>query len=257
MTALYLPRGLAFDKGPSPRSAFIRTRKAEVQYGRQLRKLAKHIGDLIDGMWVPDDLSAADQIAEAMQRYSRTIEPWARSVASRMLADVAARDRKAWKAVSAEMGRLLHEEIANAPTGQLMQQRLADQVSLITSLPPEAAARVHTLTLEGITLGRRAADIATEIGRSGEVSASRAMTIARTEVGRTATELTAVRAQAVGSTMFVWRTAGDADVRASHRALNGRAFRWDDPPECDPGHHALPGAIWNCRCIPEPILPDA
>jgi SPP1 gp7 family putative phage head morphogenesis protein len=248
---------LALDlKRGAGQSAFIRARKAEIQYARQLRKLAKHIGDLITGMWTPGDIGSADEINDALGRYANAIEPWARSVANRMLTEVAARDRKAWMETAREMGRLLGREIDSAPTGHLMRQRMADQVSLIKSLPIEAAERVHKLTLQGIVEGKRAAEIAKEIAQSGHVSASRAMLIARTEVGRTATELTKARAEHVGSTQFQWVTAGDSDVRPSHKRLNGKVFAWNDPPECDPGHRALPGAIWNCRCVPFPIIPE-
>ncbi|MGO4738634.1 phage minor head protein [Bosea sp. 2KB_26] len=248
---------LAFDKvPPSAKSAFLRARKAELSYSRQLRKVARHIGDLVTGLFDADDPASAGIVERALRRYAITIEGWAGSVGGRMVAEVAARDRKAWKAVSREMGTAVHREIANAPTGTLLRKRLADQVSLITSLPTEAADRVHKLTLEGITNGTRAGEIADEIMKTGEVTRGRAELIARTEVSRTSTELTRARAESVGSTHFIWRTAGDSDVRPSHRSLNGQAFAWSDPPECDPGHHALPGAIWNCRCYAEPILKD-
>lgn len=248
---------LAYDRAkPSAKSAFLRARKAEVQYARQLRKVARHIGDLVMGLFDEADPASAGIVERALRRYATTIEGWASSVGGRMVAEVAARDRKAWMAVSREMGKAVHREIANAPTGALLRQRLADQVSLITSLPMEAADRVHTLTIEGLSKGTRASEIAAEIMKTGEVTRSRADLIARTEVSRTSTEFTRARAESIGSTHFVWRTAGDSDVRPSHRALNGKAFRWDDPPECDPGHHALPGAIWNCRCYAEPVLKD-
>jgi SPP1 gp7 family putative phage head morphogenesis protein len=244
----------ALDRAGTSKVEINRARRAEIQYAAQLRKVARHIGDMISAVWDPDEPGSAETIAAALGRYAKTIEPWATSVARRMLAEVAARDRKVWKDIARQMGRALHLEIATTPTGALMQRRLADQVVLITSLPTEAAQRVRKLTTEALTNSTRASEIAAEIMRSGEVTASRATLIARTEVSRTATDLTRARSEHIGSTMFIWRTAGDSDVRASHRRLNGKAFRWDDPPECDPGHHALPGAIWNCRCYPEPII---
>lgn len=249
--------GLAFDRAePSAKSAFLRARKAEVQYSRQLRKVARHIGDLVMGLFDAADPSSVGIVERALRRYATTIEGWAASVGGRMVTEVAARDRKAWMAVSREMGTAIHREIERAPTGALLRQRLADQVSLITSLPTEAAERVHKLTIEGLSNGTRASEIAAEIMKTGEVTKSRADLIARTEVSRTSTELTRARAESIGSTHFIWRTAGDSDVRPSHRALNGKSFAWNDPPECDPGHHALPGAIWNCRCYAEPVIPD-
>lgn len=173
-----------------------------------------------------------------------------------MIAEVAARDLKTWTEVSREIGSLLRQEIAESAVGKAMRESLDRQTALITSLPTEAAQRVRDLTIEGISKGTRASEIAARIMETGEVTKARANLIARTETSRTATELTSARAQSIGSTHFVWRTSGDSDVRPTHRKLNGKAFRWDDPPECDPGHHALPGAIWNCRCWAEPLFAE-
>jgi SPP1 gp7 family putative phage head morphogenesis protein len=237
------------------RSAFIRAQKAASFYGAQLRKIARHVGDIVNA-FPAGDPQAASKVDEALRRYSEMIDSWARATARRMVEEVAARDKTAWMEVSRRMGKGLREEIESAPTGQIMRQRLDEQVTLIKSIPTEAAERVRKLANEGIIQGRRANYIAEEIMKSGDVARARANTIARTEVSRTATELTRARAEHIGSTMFIWRTAGDSDVRDSHRALNGKAFRWDEPPECDPGYHALPGAIFNCRCYPEPIIED-
>lgn len=258
---------LAFDKAKPPtpeRKAFKRSKQVERRYERMLRKVAQHVQSIVDAFnpepseeGAPLNAEVLAQIDAALNRYASTLGPWAEAVADRMVKEVAARDETNWFDVSRKMGRALRKEIETAPTGRVMRERLEAQTSLITSIPREAAERVRKLTLEGITQGTRPREIAKEIMRSGEVAESRATLIARTEVSRTATELTRARAEHVGSTHFIWRTAGDSDVRPTHRALNGKVFRWDDPPECDPGHHALPGAIWNCRCYPEPLLDEA
>lgn len=248
---------LAFDRDISrQRSVFVRTRKVEEGYARRLRKIASHIGELVKAIYNPDDPFAAGQVSNALERYAAILEPWARSVGGRMVAEIDARDKRAWRETSAEISRLMQAQLSDTEVGRLTRQRLDDQVALITSLPRDAAERVRKLTLEGMTQGTRAKEIAAEITRSGEVSKSRATLIARTEVSRTSTEFTRARAESVGSTHFIWRTSRDGDVRKSHRALDGKTFRWDDPPECDPGHHALPGAIWNCRCWAEPVFAD-
>lgn len=240
---------------PSPQSALKRARKLENSYGARLRKIASHIGDLVRGFPVGTQESAS-LIGAALRRYAELLDPWARATGERMVAEIAAADKAGWRRLSAIMGRALHREIDEAPTGAVTRAALDRQVTLIKSLPLEAAERVHRLTLEGISQGRRADEIAKDIMATGQVTRSRATLIARTEVARTATELTKARAEHVGSVEFIWRTAGDSDVRASHRALNGKVFRWDDPPECDPGHRALPGGIWNCRCFAEVVLRD-
>lgn len=192
---------------------------------------------------------------DRLRKYAVLIQPWARSVGARMIADVARKDRDVWRSRSAEMGSLLRREIDSAPTGDAMRALLAEQVGLITSLPTQAADRVHKLVIEGMFDSTRASEIAAEIMRTGEVTKSRATLIARTEVGRVATTLTQVRSQHIGSTAYVWRTSKDGDVRPSHRAMEGKAVEWAHPPTLDAltGHA---GALPNCRCYVEPIIPD-
>lgn len=235
--------------------SYTQARKTEQFYSSALRKIARAVGDLVDGSQ-PETLIDYAQLRDRLRRYSELIKPWATSVATRMVAEANQADEKAWRSRSSDMGRLIMREIETAPTGEATRRLLNEQVDLITSLPTEAAERVHKLALEAVVNSGRAKDIAAEIMRTGEVTKSRALLIARTEVSRASTTFTAVRAQHIGSQEFIWRTSEDSDVRASHRKLNGLAFRWDKPPECDPGHHALPGCIWNCRCHAEPIIAE-
>jgi SPP1 gp7 family putative phage head morphogenesis protein len=157
-----------------------------------------------------------------------------------------------------DLSRGLREEIRNAPTGAVMRQLLASQVDLIQSLPREAAQRVHQLTLAGIEDSTRASEIAKEILRSGEVTASRATLIARTEVARTSTTLTQARAESVGSPGYIWTTSHDGSVRSDHKELDGKFFAWSDPPVADKrsGARAHAGAIYNCRCWCNVVLTD-
>ncbi len=248
---------LALDrKDPSPKSRWIRARKAEARYSARLRKVAHYIETILR-QFDANNPERNGWITRALTKYAEAIDPWARSVGESMIAEVAARDRKAWQEASAEIGRALHREIYHAPLGTVIRQRLDEQVRLIKSIPLEAAERVHRLTVENSYTGERFTTIADKIMEGGNVSRSKADLIARTEVGRTLTGITMARAESVGSTHFVWRTSNDYNVRPSHRALNGRTFRWSDPPVCDPpDHRALPGSIWNCRCWSEPVIPD-
>lgn len=237
------------------RAAFSRVRKAERQYGVQLRKVARHVGDIIKAH-DPATSAGMAEIRTILGKYSEVIEPWAKSAAARMIADVGRRDEKAWEENSKAMGRSLREELANAPTGKYLRAKLAENVKLIKSLPTEAAERVHKLTLEAITNAGRAGEVATEIARSGDVTVGRANTIARTEVARTASGLTEARARHIGSEGYIWRTAGDSDVRPSHRKMSGKFVAWSDPPTLDSmtGHA---GAFPNCRCYCEPVIPES
>lgn len=156
---------------------------------------------------------------------------------------------------AADLSRELRLEIRAAPTGATMQALMAEQVTLIKSIPLEAAQRVHKLTIEGIEDSTRASEISKAIQASGDVAKSRADLIARTEVARTASTLTEARALHVGSPGYFWRTSHDGDVRESHKKMEGKFVAWSDPPTID-GMTGHAGQFPNCRCYTEPVIPE-
>lgn len=232
------------------KASFGRVRKAEKHYAIQLRKIARHIGDIIRGH------SPGPELQRMLRDYSRLIEPWARTVAASVTADIFRRDSAEWKKASKELGRLLEQEVQSAPTGEAVRGFLNEQVRLITTMPLNAAERVHKLTLEAQVGSKRASEVAAELLRSGEVAISDANRIARTEVARTASGFTMVRAQHIGSEGYIWRTAGDSDVRKSHREMEGKFIRWDTIPTLSDGTKTHAGMIYECRCYPEPVIPE-
>jgi SPP1 gp7 family putative phage head morphogenesis protein len=242
------------------RKRFLRARKAEKQYQRQLAAVGNQVGKLIEGLAPGGKVIDSRVLSKALRDYSEILKPWARAVTNRMHADVERRDASSWMQLSREMGAELQREIKNAPTGQLFRSLMAEQVSLITSIPREAANRVQRLTREAISsTAGRAGEIAKEIMRSGSVAAGRARLIARTETSRTAGLLMEARSRYVGSTHYIWHTSGDSDVREEHKRLNGKTFAWAHPPNAGTSTNPMyyhPGCGPNCRCYAEPILPD-
>lgn len=239
------------------RKRFGQAHRAEMRFRRQLRKVANQVGAIVKGLAPGGKVGSMSTLSQALRRYSEMLGPWAAAVSKSMVEEVARRDEAAWAGAGREIGRELRAEIAGAPTGAVMRQKMAEAESLITSLPLEAAQRVHQLVIEAMPGGVRAAETAKEIERTGEVTLSRANLIARTETTRAATALVEARARHVGSEGYIWRTVGDADVRERHKHLEGTFVRWDAPPVAgDRGERAHAGAIYNCRCWPEPVIPD-
>lgn len=232
----------------------LRARRIENSFAAQLRKLAAQVGQLINGFDLTDPHGQAD-MAVTLARYGQAIEPWARSLTGRVLAELESRERTTWRALSAQMGRALRQELDAAPTGRAVREAQERQVGLIKSLPLEAAQRAQSLALEARISSARSSEVARMIAESGEVTAARANVIARTEISRAATELTRARAESIGSEGYTWRTSRNSSVRPSHRAMEGKFVRWDNPPELD-GMTGHAGCLPNCRCIPIPIIPD-
>lgn len=242
------------DAKPKGRQAFQKARALEQRYARELRGVAREIGRIVKG-FVPGTAESADAINKVLTKYAEMLKPWAKSVAGRLVADLDAQDRKEWERNTRGMSVVLRAELAKEHTGATLQELLEQHVHLITSLPLEAAQRVHRLTYEALSDSGRAKEIAADILATGEVTKSRANLIARTETGRTATTLLQVRAQGIGSDGYIWRTSRDPDVRKSHAAMEGQFVKWSEPPTLDKltGHA---GCVPNCRCYAEPIIPE-
>lgn len=237
------------------RERFLAGRKAERFYSRQLQQVARQIGNIVRGMAPEGVITDVNRLTDTLNRYGDVLRPWAESVASRMIEDVSRRDATAWEQHARAIGQALKREIETAPTGATMRAMLAERVDEITSLPREAAQRLFRLTTEGITTGTRAVEIRNDILATSHVTLGRAKMLARTGVSTTATALTQARAQHIGSEGYFWRTTKDGAVRRSHRAMEGKFVRWDSPPTLD-NYTAHCGQFANCRCFPEPAIPD-
>lgn len=237
------------------RERFANAQRLEIEYMRALRQLTKQIDHIVKGMAPGGKVRDSVALQNVLKKYSETIRPWAEAIAEKMITKIAKKDFQSWTKLGKNIGVSLRAELEQAPIGDMFKQFMTEQVHLITSLPLEAAERVHTLTTEGMLAGgRRANEIAKDILATGKVTESRAKLIARTEVARTASGLTMQRAKFVGSTHYVWRTSGDSDVRKSHKEMDGTIIPWDTPPTLSDGEKTHAGMIFNCRCYPEPVL---
>lgn len=234
-------------------SSFKPKTRVERELTRQLMKIAERSGGILsqyirrlpDGSVEITDIAA---LSVALGRYVKQLEPWAIETATKVIQQISAQNLAAWKATGVAIG--LSDSLVKEAAAALLRE----QVDLIKSIPTRMAERAQSLALEAQKTGARASVIAAEIENSTKVAQSRAVLIARTEIAKANATLTQARAQSVGATHYVWRTAGDNDVRETHAELDGKVFAFDDPPYIDGegNHHA--GEFPNCRCYAEPIL---
>ena len=89
------------------------------------------------------------------------------------------------------------------------------------------------MILDGYRNGRPTKDIAKEIQHIYGVNKRHAQFIAREPDGKAHAQISRKQQEDAGVKEYVWSTSGDSRVRDSHRALNKKRFRWDDPPVVD------------------------
>jgi len=130
-----------------------------------------------------------------------------------------------------------------------------EQVNLIRSLADEKWRRVRGVLDEH--RGARVQDVAKRLREETGASRSKAELIARDQVLKLNASITWERHTAAGITEYEWSTSGDERVRPGHARLNGRRFKYADPPVVDEsGRTANPGEDYSCRCVAVPLIPD-
>ena len=109
--------------------------------------------------------------------------------------------------------------------------------------------------------GQRYGGIISTIQDSYGVSVNKAKFLARQETSLLLTKFKETRYTDSGVDEYIWGcVAGSRNhqVRPWHKALEGKKFRWDDPPITskpgDPVKRNNPGQDFNCRCFAKPVV---
>ena len=128
---------------------------------------------------------------------------------------------------------------------------LSINVGLIKSVSVEASQRImREIAKDPANLP----PIIDRIQTAGNLTRSRARTIARTEMAKLNADMTKTKSIALGISEYEWRTAGDERVRADHEACDGKTYRYGQMTDADSG--AEPSQDVNCRCTAIAIITD-
>jgi len=227
------------------------TKASEKRYASDLRKIAKASSMLI--MSHVDDWRFDSSALILLAKYAESLTPWAIRTASKMLSDTNSNSDRFFSAQMKSMGKEYNRQLADSIAGMKAKQLQSEQVELIKSIPIKAGLRAQELSQQAAADGKRASEVAKEIARTNEVTESRALLIARTEVSKANATFNQARAESVGSRGYIWRTATDGDVRPSHAEMEGQFVEWANPPTLDDmtGHA---GCLPNCRCFSEIVI---
>lgn len=207
-----------------------------------------------------DERARADSAAEDLAQILRVIERVRRLPALQSEhpteADLLAIAAKADRHVAAEIARTIALDVTQGgKLTALYEAWAAENAALITSIPGTYLDQVADIAKKAVSEGTLTRDIARQIESRYGVTQSRAKLIARDQIGKLNGQLTQQRQTSLGIEEFVWSTSRDERVRPSHQALEGRTFRWDDPPVVD-GERATPGSPIQCRCVARPVIPS-
>lgn len=106
--------------------------------------------------------------------------------------------------------------------------------------------------------GLRYESVVKKIQESYGVGKRKAKFLARQETGLLVAKFREARYTESGIREYIWRTVIGSPkhpVRPMHKALEGKIFRFDQPPITDEkGNRNNPGEDYNCRCTAIPVL---
>lgn len=161
------------------------------------------------------------------------------------------------KAVDKTLGINLMEDYYMGEFFQIAIDRWVDEnVSLIKTIPADTLGEMRTIVKDGFVNGKSATSIMKEIQHKYNVEKTHARLIAKDQVGKLNASITEAQQRDAGIEEYIWCDCGDSKVRDSHRALNGKRCRWDNPPIVDPktSRRCHPGQDFQCRCRPKPVF---
>lgn len=163
---------------------------------------------------------------------------------------------KEWKrVVSSTLGIDITEDYY---LGEFYREQLKvwtdNNVDLIKSIPADSLSEMQDIVEHGFAAGSSTTDIIREIQNTYGVSKRKAAFLARDQMARLNADLTRSQQTDAGVSEYIWSSSGDGRVRDRHRFLDGKTFRWSDPPVVDvkTGRRAHPGEDYQCRCVAIP-----
>lgn len=152
--------------------------------------------------------------------------------------------------------------LADPPLRAAAEGFVAENVSLIKSIPERYFTEIEQAVMRNVRAGRRASVIENEIRDRYPKHASHAKLIARDQTAKLNSQITRKRHEALGVTGYFWRDSNDDRVRPRHGFLgkqsrSGRIFKYESPPVVDlrTGRRGNPGEDFQCRCTGEPAIP--
>jgi SPP1 gp7 family putative phage head morphogenesis protein len=207
------------------------------------------------------DVAPGEREFEALRaRWAQRFETLARGWARRLVGDVTAQSTAQLAHGLRDVATLMQiESTLQTPRMRALVDAAAEaSVGLITRIPQRFLGDVQTQVMNAVTTGSGLNKLVPYLTKRYKGDARHAHLVALDQIRKVSESVNAARLQSLGVEEYVWvATGGERYPRKlHHERLNGRTFRYDDPPVIDErtGERGKPGDAINCRCRQRPIL---
>lgn len=154
-------------------------------------------------------------------------------------------------------GLSLKTNLINQPLKTVITASVAENVSLIKSIPSQFMRDITGVVMRSLTTGQGLADVIPELEKYEGVTLRRARNIALDQTRKAYNTINKERMQAVGVKRFEWvHSGGGQKPRELHIQMSGNIYSFDDLPVIDEntGERGIPGQAVNCRCTMVPVV---
>lgn len=159
------------------------------------------------------------------------------------------------KAVSKTLGiNILDDYYSGEYYKNMLGQWISANVDLIKTIPGESLGKIKEMVYSDYMNGRTTTNIVKDLQRQYGIDKRHARLIARDQTAKLNADITQSQQRDAGVSEYEWSGTLDGRERESHRALEGKIFSWDNPPETDGGRRCHPGQDYQCRCCAIPVF---
>ncbi len=154
-------------------------------------------------------------------------------------------------------GLTLNTDILTGPLNDIVTATVAENVSLIKSIPDQYLGAVRGAVYRSITTGNGLKDLVPFLQKYKGVTLRRARMIAEDQTRKAFNCINKARMQQIGVEYFEWlHTGGSQHPRKLHVKMSGNVYSFEKPPIIDEntGERGIPGQLPNCRCRMSPII---
>lgn len=140
---------------------------------------------------------------------------------------------------------------------EIFKATVAENVSLIKSIPQKYLGQVEQAVMRSITTGEGLKTLVPFLKKQENITYARAKMIAHDQTRKAFQNMSAERVQRLGVKKFEWVHVPSNHPRPLHKdVLNGKVYAYDKLPIIDKktGERGLPGQLINCRCMQRPVI---
>jgi SPP1 gp7 family putative phage head morphogenesis protein len=154
-------------------------------------------------------------------------------------------------------GMSLKTSVMNSNLSNIYKASVAENVSLIKSIPAEYMQKVEGAVMRSITTGNGLQDLTPALAQYEGQTHRRAKNIALDQTRKVYNSINKGRMQALGIQKFQWHhSGGGAHPREDHVEMDGNIYSFDKLPVIDErtGERGIPGQAPNCKCTMSPVF---